>query len=565
MTKESAAKILQKALKEKGVDLKKEEVIELIGDPPRTEMGDFAFPCFSLASKLKMSPQEIAVELRQEIGNPSGEFKEIAAVGPYINFFLDRETLALELIAEIQKEKDNYGKVKQGKIRTMVEFAQPNTNKPLHIGHLRNIAIGDSISRISAFNGEKVVKANLNNDRGIHICKSMAAYDKYGKGEKPTKMKSDHFVGKYYVMFGKKSPKNKSLELLSHRMLQKWEEGDKKTVALWEKMNKWAFDGFAETFEKYNIIFDKEYYESNLYKHGKEIIMKGLKDKIFQKRKDGAIIVNLDKEGLGEKVLLRIDGTSVYIVQDIYLAQLKFKEYNLDKSYYVVGSEQEYHFKVLFSILEKLGFKQNMVHLAYGLVRLPEGKIKSREGTKGVTADETIDKVKELVQKELKKRYKLTKGELEERSKKITLGAIKYFLLKVDIKKNMIFNPKEAIAFEGDTGPYIQYSYARANSILKKAKKTSSLKIVELRKTEEALIKKLFEFKDVSQKAYTTLNPSLIANYSYQLAQIFNEFYHDAQVIDSEQEEFRLKLVKSFMQVLKNSLNLLGIEALDEM
>tara|TARA_Y100000034_G_scaffold71506_1_gene86266 strand:- start:8701 stop:10257 length:1557 start_codon:yes stop_codon:yes gene_type:complete len=518
---------------------------------------------------LSPSEQEIALEVRQEIGTPPANFSDIATSGPYINFFTNRQSFSMDLVNDIIREKDNYGKVNPGKkqLKTMVEFAQPNTNKPLHIGHLRNMAIGEAVSKISEFNGEKIIRANLNNDRGIHICKSMAAYEKFGKKSKPGKIKSDHFVGKYYVMFGQKSKKDKELELFSHRLLQEWETGNKKVVKLWEKMNKWALDGFAETFKKYDIKFDVEYYESKLYKHGKEIILKGVKDKIFEKRKDGAIIINLDK-GLGEKVLLRMDGTSVYVVQDLYLAQLKFKDYKLDKSYYVVGNEQEYHFKVLFKVLEKLGFKQNMKHLAYGMVELPSGKIKSREGTKGITADEIIDNVQDLVRKELKKRSKLSKKELENRSRKITLGAIKYFLLKVDTRKNMLFNPKKAISFEGDTGPYIQYSYARASSIIKKEgkeKKKPKFNLGELTHSELELIKKLSQFKEVSDKAYKNLNPSVLANYSYQLSQRFNEFYHSSKVIGSDEQVFRLKLVEAFRQVLKNSLSLIGIDVLEEM
>ena len=572
MTKELVTKTLQKALKKLKVNLKSEEINSLIEIPPQTEMGDFAFPCFILAKKTKMQPHEVALELREEIGNPPSKFENITVVGPYINFFLNRQHLAINLINEIQKHKDKYGMTKPKKKTTsMIEFASPNSNKPLHIGHLRNMAIGESISRISEFNGEKIIRTSMNNDRGIHICKSMAAYQKYGKKRKPAKSKKpDHFVGEFYTMFQKKSQRNKQLEILSHRILQKWEEGDPETLKLWEKMNSWAFKGFKETYERFGISFKKEYYESQIYEKGKEIIMKGLKDKIFKKRKDGAIVINLEKEKLGEKVLLRIDGTSVYITQDLYLAQLKQKEFKPDKSYYVVANEQDYHFKVLFTILQKLGFKQEgLKHISYGVVSLPSGRIKSREGTKGITADEILDNVQELVKEELKSRYKLSKKELEERSSKITLAAIKYFLLKVDVKKDMIFDPKKAINFEGDTGPYIQYSYARANSILKKfkrkKKKASALEIKELRDTEIELIKKLSQFTETIEKAYKTLNPSIIANYSYQLAQTFNEFYHDSQVIDSLQETFRIKLVESFTHVLKISLNLLGIETLEEM
>ncbi len=563
--------VLQKALKKLDVELKPEELENLIEIPPSAEMGDFAFPCFSLTGKLKRSPQEIAINLREQIGNPSKGLEDIQTSGPYINFFLNRKDLAINLIEEILTQKENYGKIPIPKkpIRTMMEFVSPNTNKPLHIGHLRNMSIGESVSRLLEFNGEKVIRANLNNDRGIHICKSMWAYKNFGKNSKPTKkLKSDHLVGKYYALYGEKEKAKPEIETQVHEMLRLWESEDPEVRKLWEKMNKWAFEGWKETLVRFGIKFDKEYYESKIYKQGKEIVLEGLKKGIFEKNKEGAVLIDLEKEGLGEKILLRMDGTSVYITQDLYLAQLKIKEFNLDKSIYVTGNEQDYHFNVLFTILKKLGFEnKGLYHLSYGMIRLPEGKIKSREGTQGLSVDEILDKVQELVKKELNKRSKLSKKELEERSLKISLAAIKYAMLKVDSKKNMIFNPKESISLEGDTGPYIQYSYARASSILKKAKnkKKSEIKIIELGKYETELIKKISEFREIVQKANYTMNPSQIANYAYQLAQIFNEFYHESPVIGSEQESFRLKLIESFRIVLKNSLFLLGIDVLEEM
>ena len=569
--KQLVVSVLHKALKELDVKLKEEEIEKLLEIPPSPEMGDYAFPCFSLASKLKRNPNEIALEIRGKIGSEKTlDFDDIQTQGPYINFFLDRKVLAIKLLQEILKKGDNYGKTKLDRpMKTMIEFPSPNTNKPLHLGHLRNMAIGESVARILESSGEKVIRANLNNDRGIHICKSMAAYEKYGKDATPktAKKKSDHFVGDFYVKFNEKSKKDEKLEIESHRLLQRWEDGDKEVVSLWKKMNKWALDGFKETYEKFGVGFDKEYFESQIYEKGKEIILQGLKDKIFEKRKDGAIIIKLGKEGLGEKVLLRIDGTSVYITQDIYLAKKKLGDFKLDKSIYVTGNEQEYHFNVLFTILKKLGYKfsDKLYHLSYGMVNLPEGRMKSREGTV-VDADDLIEKVQSLVKKELESREKLSKKQLEERSLKIALASIKYMLLKIDTKKNMIFNPRESINFEGDTGPYILYSYARASSILKKIKKSDKkLKLVELHKKEIELVKKLEQFQSVVSSSYNSLNPSLIANYSYQLAQIFNEFYHACPVINSENESFRILLVESFRQVLRNALSLLGIETLEKM
>jgi len=566
--KEVIVKILKKALKKENLNISEEEIEKAIEIPKDSPKGDFAFPCFFLQEKSKQMPHELALNLRTHIGNPSKEFQDIQIVGPYINFFLDRKSLALELIDSIKKQKDNFGKFAENKQTIMVEFPSPNTNKPLHLGHLRNMAIGESISRISEFNGFKVIRANLNNDRGIHICKSMAAYSKFGKNKTPkdANKKPDHFVGEFYVKFNEKSKQDKNLEILSHRMLQKYEEGDKEVLALWKKMNAWALEGFEKTYEKFGIKHDKEYFESKIFKKGKEIIFDGLKKGLFKQKKDKAIYVNLGKQ-LGEKILLRQDGTSVYITQDIYLAMLRFNEYKLNRLLYVVGNEQEYHFNVLFEILKRLGFESSemLKHLSYGMVNLPEGKMKSREGTI-VDADDLIEDVQKLVKKELEKRYKLSKKELENRSLKIALSAIKYFLLKVDARKNMLFNPKESVSLEGDTGPYIQYAYARASSILKKIKTRPKIKIENLESSEMSLIKKLSDFPKYVAKAYDSLNPSVISNYSYDLAKTFNEFYHACPVIDSKEKEgFRIKLVSSFRQVLKNALYLLGIDVLEEM
>jgi arginyl-tRNA synthetase len=560
--------MLLKALREEGIILKKEEVEKFIEIPPSQEMGDYSFPCFFLSKKLKMSPNEIAINIRGNMGNIPKGLEDIQTLGPYINFFLNRKAIALNLINEIKYYKDDYGGSKKTGKKTMVEFPSPNTNKPLHLGHLRNMTIGESVSRILEFNGEKVVRANLNNDRGIHICKSMAAYKFYGRKRTPkmANKKSDHFVGDFYVMFNKKEKTNAKMDIESHRLLQLWEQGDKETISLWGKMNRWALDGFKETYSKFGIKHDVEFFESEIYKYGRDIVEKGLKDKILIKKEDGAIVADLNKEGFGEKVLLRSDGTSVYITQDLYLAKLKYEKYKLDKSIYVVGNEQEYHFNVLFTILKKLGFNfEGLKHLSYGMVNLPEGKMKSREGTV-VDADDLIEEVQKLVKKELESRDKMLKKLLEEKSLKIALAAIKYILLRVDTKKDMIFNPKASIDFEGDTGSYILYSYARASSILKKMKKVEKdYSLEELEDKEASLVKKLSEFKDIILKSYRDLNPSIIANYSYQLSQIFNEFYHSCPVIDSEKRAFRADLVISFRQVIKNSLNLLGIEPLDKM
>ncbi|MBS3084446.1 arginine--tRNA ligase [Candidatus Pacearchaeota archaeon] len=566
--KEAVFETIKKALGKLNVKLEDEKISSFIEIPKDYSKGDFAFTCFFLSGIMKMPPHEIAIQIRKAIGNAPLEFSDIETAGAYINFFLNRKSLAYQIIKKIKKEGDNFGKNNGGKKeKTMIEFPSPNTNKPLHLGHLRNMSLGESLSRISEFNGEKVVRANLNNDKGIHICKSILAYKKWGKGKKPSeKLKSDHLVGNFYVLYSKKEKENPGIEKEVHDLLGKWEKGDKETVNLWKKMNKWAFQGFNETYKNFGITHDKEYFESKIYKKGKEIILDGVKKGIFEKLEDGSIKFDLKKWGLGEKYLLRADGTSLYITQDLYLAYLKQKEFKLTKSYYVVGSEQEYHFRVLFKILEKLGIPlKGLKHLSYGMVNLPEGKMKSREGTV-VDADNLIEEMENLAKREISKREKISSKELEKRSHTIALAAIKYFLLKIDIKKDMLFNTKESISLEGNTGPYLLYSYARANSILKKSKKeVSSVMPEELEEKETELILKTGEFPEIIKKSYNSLDPSLIANYSYELAKIFNEFYHSLDVIGSEKEEFRLGLVDSFKQVLKNSLYLLGIDILERM
>jgi len=560
--KQKVVELLSSVLKGK---IKKQEIENLIEVPPQEHLGDFAFPCFSLAKVEKKSPLLIAEELVEKLRKKLG--KEISNVDfktGYVNFFVDKKLLGEKVLKSVGK----VGDVGKGK-KIMVEFPSPNTNKPLHLGHLRNMAIGESVSRILELVGNKVIRSNINNDRGIHICKSIVAYEKFGKGKTPNSenVKSDHFVGDYYVLFNEKVKKDKSLEKEAQDCLRKWEAGDKKTIALWKKMNKWAFDGWKETYGVYGVKHDKEYYESDIYTKGREIIESGLKKGLFEKGKDGEIKINLEKENLGEKVLLRSDGTSVYMTQDLYLAKKKDDDFHLDGSIYVVGNEQNYHFKVLFSILKKLNFKfaNNLYHLSYGMVELPEGKIKSREGKKA-DADDLISETCELAKEELKKRYKLSKKEESERALKIALAAIKYSLLKVNTYQNMIFNPKEALAFEGDTGPYLLYSYARALSILKKVKKKKSkMQIFDLNEKESKLLKKISNFNSVVENAYEKLSPNLIANYCYELARDFNEFYHSSPVLGSKEEVFRLKLVEAFRVVMKKGLNLLGIEEVEEM
>lgn len=537
--------------------------------PKDLEKGDLAFPCFFLAKELKENPHDVAIKLREEIKEFSPEFEEVQVEGPYINFFINKKTMAINLINSLKKKKNNYEKKEKSKKTIMVEFPSPNTNKPLHLGHLRNMSIGESISRLYEFQGFQVIRANLNNDRGIHICKSMLAYEKWGKNKTPKeeKKKSDHFVGDYYVLFNKHAKENKKLEKDAQELLQKWEEGDKEIIKLWRKMNTWALDGFKETYKRFGIKLEKEYFESQIYKEGKEIILEGLKKRIFKKNKDGAIIIDLSKENLGEKVLLRSDGTSIYITQDIYLAKKKFEDFSLNESIYVTGNEQNYHFNVLFNVLEKLKIadKSKLKHLSYGMVNLPNGRMKSREGTV-VDADDLMDEIQNMIKADLKSRQKLNKKELEKRSLKLALSAIKYFLLKVDINRDISFDPKKSISFEGDTGPYLEYSYTRANSITKRSKNKQELIIPEeLEDKEKDLISKLNGFKKAVNDAFNSMNPAIIANYAYKLSQTFNEFYHACPVINSEYESFRISLIEVFKKILKKSLYLLGIETVDKM
>ena len=560
--------VIKKSLRGMEVNFDDEAILSLIEKPKNYSNGDYAFPCFALSKILKMPPQEIAIEVRKKIGTAPSEFSSVETEGAYVNFFLNRNELAFDLIKKIKKEKDRYGKNSVGKKeKTMIEFPSPNTNKPLHLGHLRNMAIGESLSRISEFCSEKIVRANLNNDRGVHICKSMLAYEKWGKDKKPSKkIKSDHLVGDFYVLYSGKQKEKPELENEAHLLLGKWESGDKETIKLWRKMNKWALDGFEETYKKFGIRHDKEYFESLIYKKGKDIISDGVKKGIFEKTEDGAVKFDLKSEGLGEKYLLRADGTSIYITQDIYLAYLKQKQFNLTKSYYVVGNEQEYHFDVLFRILKKLGIPTTTLkHISYGMVTLPEGKMKSREGTV-VDADDLIAKVESLVGKEITKREKVSAGVLKKRSEVLALAAIKYLLLKNDIKKNMMFNPKESISFDGNTGPYLLYSYARANSILRKAKEIPAIEPPQnLDEKEIELVLKLNEFPLEVFNSYKNLNPAVVANYAYTLAQMFNEFYHVFPVLKSDNETFRINVVEAFRQILKNALWLLGIDVLERM
>ncbi|MEK6935074.1 MAG: arginine--tRNA ligase, partial [Nanoarchaeota archaeon] len=530
--------------------------------PKDHSLGDYAFPCFELAKKLKRNPVDIAKDLSEKI--ESSNFRT-EAKGGYLNFFVDKSKSAKKVLNKILKKKDKYGSRNEKK-NILIEFPGPNTNKPLHLGHVRNIVLGMSISNLFRFLGNKVKVVNLNNDRGIHISQAMVAYMNYGKNKNPNK-KSDHFVGDYYVLYNKKL--NKKLEEESKEVLRKWEEGDKKIREVWKKMNSWALNGFKETYKKFDLKFDKEYSESKYFDQGRKIIYDGIRKDKFDVDRYGAAYIYLGEE-LGNKVLLRPDGTSLYITQDLYLGELKFKDFpKTEVSIYVVGNEQNYHFKVLFELFRILKMKaaNKSYHLSYGMVYLPEGRMKSREG-KVVDADDLIEEMVDLAKNEIKKRYKeISTKELEKRAKIIGLGALRFFLLKFDPTRDILFNPEESISFEGDTGPYVQYGYARCNSILKKVKLGREFKFDLLNQKDFSLISNLGIFPEIVLKAKEEYKPSLVANYLIDLVKEFNEFYRDNPVLKAEDEvrNARIGIVSGVKQVLRNGLNLLGIKVPDVM
>ena len=505
----------------------------------------------------------------------------------------------IELLQSIQQD-DSFGfiPVTDKSPLVMIEYSSPNTNKPLHLGHVRNNLLGWALANVMQANGNKVVKTNIVNDRGIHICKSMLAWLKYGNGETPESSgkKGDHLIGDYYVAFDKHYreqvkelvaqgmdedvAKNEApLMKEAHAMLVKWEQNDPEVRALWHKMNEWVYEGFDETYKALGVSFDKIYYESNTYLEGKEKVEEGLKKGLFYRREDGSVWADLTKEGLDEKLLLRSDGTSVYMTQDIGTAKLRFQDYPIDKMIYVVGNEQNYHFQVLSILLDKLGFKwgKDLVHFSYGMVELPNGKMKSREGTV-VDADDLIatmiSNARQMSKDKVNKLENITETEAQEIARIVGMGALKYFILKVDARKNMLFNPEESIDFNGNTGPFIQYTYARIRSILRKAAESGIIvpeKLptdTELNDKEIALIQHLQGFAAAVSQAGADYNPSCIANYCYELVKEYNQFYHDFSVLREEDEKkrfIRLSLSAAVSQVIKNGMGLLGIEVPERM
>jgi len=549
------------------------EILPLIVVPPK-EMGDFAFPCFIAAKTQKKNPLAISSELA---GTISADFiKKVEAKGPYLNFFLNNSTLSSSVLELVFN--DNYCSFPKNQGKVMVEYSSPNTNKPLHVGHLRNNTLGLAISNLLELTGHKVIKANLINDRGVHICKSMLAYQLFGKGKDPKKLKikSDHFVGDMYVLYNKKLAEDTNLEEKNKELLLKWEKGDKKTIALWKKMNKWAISGMKETYKDFGTKFDTIFLESEMFKKqkGKQIIEEGLKKGLFKKEENGAIVAVLEPK-LPNKVLLRGDGTSLYATNDLGTTQEKFDEFKLDKSIWVVANEQDLYFKQLFEIFNKLGreWANKCYHLSYGMVALPSGRMKSREGTTA-DADDLLAEVKKIALDEIKKRYPtLKQNDAKERAHAIALGGIKFFLLKNDAKKEMIFNPKESLSFDGETGPYLQYTFARAKSILRKAKeegKKYSHKNFDLleHEKEKALIVEISKFKESILRSWDDLSLHPLCHNLLSIAEKFNSYYHEVPILKSESKELlsaRLSLVEATTIILKKGMNVLDIEAIDEM
>lgn len=555
--------------------------------PPDMQLGHFAVGCFPLAKPLRKNPAEIAKTIAAAIAVDEVIAKADAA-GPYINFTLHPGVLFGEVIGGIESGGEGFGSPDAGSgKRVMVEYLSPNTNKPLHLGHLRNAALGISVSRLLAATGHRVVKSILINDRGVHICKSMLAWQRWGNGATPESegVKGDHFVGKWYVRYAVESEKDPALEQGVQEMLQRWEAGDAETVALWQRMNQWVYDGFADTYASFGMDFDVFYYESDTYRLGKDVIAEGLKKGVFEKDERGNTVFNLpegpfgrEKGGALKKVtVLRPDGTSLYITQDIGTAILKVTEQNLDSSVYVVGSEQEHHFKCLFAMLEALGYAwaRSCTHLSYAMVYLPEGKMKSREG-KVVDADDLICAMQELAAEEIRRRdpeSRLSAEEVAHRAAVIGTGAVKFYLLRVRPTQSINFDPAESISFDGFTGPYCQYAYARIFGILQKAEQRgmsgrdadcSALGNLE----ELLLLKHLAQFPDEVAGAVAEYNPSRVAAHVFNTAKAFNQFYNKHAVIQAEGKGLgaaRLALIKATASVLKRGLALLGIEVLENM
>ena len=581
-----------------------EQLVQL-GATKKEFEGQLTLVVFPFLKMSRKKPEDTAQDIGQYLVE---QLPDVVARFNVIKGFLNlviADACWISLLSEIQQD-EHYGMqpVTDQSPLVMIEYSSPNTNKPLHLGHVRNNLLGWALAQVMQANGNRVVKTNIVNDRGIHICKSMLAWLKWGNGETPesTGMKGDHLIGKYYVAFDQhyraerqqlmekymaegmdeeaakeRAEKESPLMQEARQMLVKWEQNDPEVRGLWKRMNDWVYAGFDETYRALGVGFDKIYYESQTYLEGKEKVMEGLEKGFFYRRPDGSVWADLTGEGLDEKLLLRADGTSVYMTQDIGTAKLRFQDFPIDKMIYVVGNEQNYHFQVLSILLDKLGFKwgKDLVHFSYGMVELPNGKMKSREGTV-VDADDLIAKMIEdartMSEDKVNKLEGISEEEAQEIARIVGLGALKYFILKVDARKNMLFNPEESIDFNGNTGPFIQYTYARIRSILRKAADagivSKELPSAELSEKEIALIQQLAAFGASVRQAGSDYNVSVIANYCYDLAKEFNGFYHDFQILkesDEQKRAIRLALCAAVAKVIKSGMGLLGIEVPERM
>ena len=564
--------------------------------------GQFTLVVFPFLKISRKKPEETAMEIGNWLVEKNEAVEKFNVVKGFLNLNIS-SAFWVQMLEHIQTVPD-YGIVKAGEEAplVMIEYSSPNTNKPLHLGHVRNNLLGWALSNIIAANGNRIVRTNIVNDRGIHICKSMLAWLKWGEGITPEKAgkKGDHLIGDFYVAFDKhyreevselaaryvsegmeeeaateKAKKEAPLIKEAHEMLVKWENNDPEVRSLWEKMNEWVYAGFDKTYKAMGVGFDKIYYESQTYLVGKAEVERGLEKGLFVRHDDGSVWADLTNEGLDEKLLLRKDGTSVYMTQDIGTAKLRFQDYPIDKMVYVVGNEQDYHFKVLSILLDRLGFKwgKDLVHFSYGMVELPNGKMKSREGTV-VDADDLMAEMVSTARKtneELGKFSEMSSEEREEIARIVGMGALKYFLLKVDARKNMMFNPAESIDFNGNTGPFIQYAYARIRSVLRKSDEQIPDKLPEgviVNEKEQNLIQKLADFRTAVQQAGTDYSPSVIANYCYDLVKEFNQFYHDYSILhepDAKSRALRLVLSANVAKVIRTGMSLLGIEVPERM
>ena len=576
-----------------GVELTEKDV--QLQETRKEFAGDLTVVVFPFTRYSRKSPEETAKELGEYLKQNIEEVETYNVIKGFLNVVIS-SAYWIEVLNDVAKE-DKYGYAKEPSGKTyMIEYSSPNTNKPLHLGHIRNNFLGWSVSEIQKANGHNVIMVNLVNDRGIHICKSMIAWEKFANGATPesTGTKGDHFVGDYYVRFDKEykaqikelieqgkteeeAKKEAPILLEAQEMLRKWEAGDEKVVSLWRTMNDWVLKGFDETYKMMGISFDKVYFESQTYKKGRDIVLKGLADGVLYRKDTGSVWADLTGDGLDHKLLLRDDGTSVYMTQDIGTAYDRFNEFNMDQEIYVVGNEQNYHFQVLSLVCKKLGFDwaDKIKHLSYGMVELPEGKMKSREGTV-VDADDLIEEMihtARTTSEELGKLDGYTKEEAEDVYRKVALGALKYFILKVDPKKTMMFNPKESIDFNGNTGPFIQYTYTRIKSVLRKAEE-AGVKIVPgdihtaLTEKEQNLVKLIAKLPAVVKEAGDNYSPALIGNYAYELAKEFNQFYHDYSILKEENEQvrnLRLLLAQQCSVAIQNAMGMLGIEMPERM